>query len=106
MSPVLYAFLGSILRHLLVGASVYFVSHGYFTQAESLNYVAAFITFALGFGWSLWQKYAASVQEAMAQETAYFWKELYKKQQQQQDQGNSTKVPPSSVSSSGGSNAS
>lgn len=61
MSPLLASFLASILRHALTGASVYFVTHGYFSQGDAANYVAAFITFLLGLGWSLWQKYGSRI---------------------------------------------
>lgn len=61
MSPLLASFLGAILRHGLTLLAGYFVAHGYFSQGDAVNYVAGFIAFLLGLGWSLWQKYGSRI---------------------------------------------
>jgi len=59
MNPLLSDFLGSILRHGLTTVAGALVAYGVLTPAQSTTMVAGFVVFLLGWGWSLWQKYAA-----------------------------------------------
>lgn len=59
MNSMVTEALTAILRHFLTLAAGYFVTHGIWTQQNATDYVAAAALFLAGWGWSLWQKYAA-----------------------------------------------
>jgi uncharacterized membrane protein YjjB (DUF3815 family) len=69
MPPLLQSAIGSVLRAILIGWAGYFVSKGYWTEAEATTYASALVLFLLGFGWSLWQKYRAHLTILAALET-------------------------------------
>lgn len=59
MSPILQAALGSVIRHFLTMLSAVLVARGIWTPEDSTTYVAAAALAILGFGWAIYQKYAA-----------------------------------------------
>jgi hypothetical protein len=58
VNPLVSSFLAGILRQLLFGVGVWFVTKGYFTESEMANYMAAFIAFLISVGGMLWTKYS------------------------------------------------
>lgn len=59
MNPMLQAALASILRHFLTMGASALVMRGIWTEEDATTYVVAAALAILGFGWALWQKYAA-----------------------------------------------
>lgn len=59
MNPIFSAAVGSVLRHFLTMAAAALVTRGIWTPEDSTTYVAAAALGLLGFGWAMYQKYAA-----------------------------------------------
>lgn len=67
MPPMLFTFLGTLLRHVLTGLGTYLVTKGIFTNEEMEIYIGAFVAVVLGAGWSLWEKHKDRIKMKIAQ---------------------------------------
>lgn len=59
MNPIFSAAVGSILRHFLTMGAAVLVTRGIWTPEDATTYVAAAALALIGFGWAMYQKYAA-----------------------------------------------